>query len=211
MRSMVGEPHHKSLPEKWWGSLRSTHPTFQQKLSRHVEGREDAVDGQLRKLLLTVGWLALLGLTGCASHCSCGGAPNGQSCGSECCGPAGYCGEIPRFHPVPTQPVFAPRSYAAALYPQAAGAEAIPPGPATPLPAEKMPSASMSRPIPASPGVESKSSTHPAAPRQLEPSAVGGGSWVFSAPLPPALLRSTEPSVDVKADSPDNKGKQKQQ
>jgi ADP-heptose:LPS heptosyltransferase len=28
--ALVGEPHHENSPEKWWGSLRSTHPTTAQ-------------------------------------------------------------------------------------------------------------------------------------------------------------------------------------
>ena len=32
------EPHHKNLPDKWWGSLRSTHPTVAGDLSARRAG-----------------------------------------------------------------------------------------------------------------------------------------------------------------------------
>ena len=82
-----------------------------------------AMDGQFRKLLLAARCLALLATAGCGRLGLCGRC---QPCDPGGAGPAGYCGEIPRFHPVPTQPVFAPRSYAVATYPRAAGVEQLP-------------------------------------------------------------------------------------
>jgi hypothetical protein len=51
--------------------------------------------------------------------------------------------------------------------------------------------------------MEPKSAADPAAPRQLDATASAPGSWVFDPPLPDALLRKTEPSVEVKSETPD--------
>jgi hypothetical protein len=158
--------------------------------------------GQLRKTLLAAGGVALLAAAGCA-HSGCCGGQVCQPCDPESVGPAGYCGEIPRFHPVPTQPVFAPRAYAVAVYPQPAGAEVLPPGLETPTPSGKPSSGSGPSTLPPPLGEPSKSPAEPAAPRQLDLTANTSGSWVFAPPLPAAALRNAEPSVEVKSDTPD--------
>jgi hypothetical protein len=161
---------------------------------------------------IAVGCLLVLVLTGCGGHCLCGGAARGRGCGSECVGPAGYCGEQPRFHPVPTEPVFAPRSYAVAVFPPAAQGEEVPRGPATPLPSGKASSGRVEPvpvPMPAPPLTESKVPPERAAPQRLDVAANGTSSWVFAPPLPATILRKDEPSVEVKSDPADKAAAQK--
>ena len=187
------------------------------------------MNGRIARLarLLAAGGCLLLSLPGCqCSWQSCcellqrwpdaadesGPAPGGRLCsrcgrpipggvagGEEAGTPAAYYNH-PRFHPVPTQPVFTPRCDMMAATPGNRGMDSL----------ESDPSNPMLRPIPSTPGGRPEEIPVPlpalprteqgaSVPAQLVKTSPESSSWLFASPT--QLRRIKDPEADSLSDS----------
>lgn len=189
----------------------------------HTPGRlcaaaEDTMVADNRKRIrwAAIGCLLLLALAGCrrlaTKPCPAPHRASGAPCDCGSCpsisGPEA-CQVVPRFHPVPTRPVFSPVGQCAATLPPPAASRddqspAAPPARAVPggrvVPPPPTPEA-----IPSPPPAESEKSQDPAAPQRLGTASPGFPSWLFAPPNTVSASRKMDPVVELKTD-PSAKG-----
>ena len=155
-------------------------------------------------------WLVLSGCACCSRPCGFwdrwpdeGNSPDaackpGASAGGPTL-PDGYYNH-PRFHPVPTQPVFTPR-----IEPLVTSQPELPSGPENVPPGvpNRLPPAIVPEPIPAPaplPPVPSSNTSGPPSGR-VAASSADAGSWLFSPATQQSASRHKEPSVELTSDS----------
>ena len=111
----------------------------------------------------------------------------------------------PRFHPVPTQPVFGPRTESlAACSNQKGTPDGSAPGAPKGVPSPSVPSSPKSgpelMPLPPTPPNPPTTKRGDAAPERLAVAPADGSSWIFAPSLPPSAVGLTEPKVEVKTE-----------
>jgi hypothetical protein len=128
--------------------------------------------------------------------CACGKAGGPAAEGQAA--PEGYYNH-PRFHPVPTQPVFTPRldPLAAARPNHVDLQEDDPLSVPNRLPEPAKPEAI---PIPP-PGPAESGNKGQASPDRLATTSADTSTWLFSPPLPPSAGRGKKPAVEAQSDS----------
>lgn len=158
----------------------------------------------------TSAWMALLSLVavmGCQRpwgvlfhRHDC--APSGQAASQESPDNANFSlRDYPRFHPVPTQPVFTPRGHFApsGLGKELAKQKATEPE-GSPTELKTLPPQPMAAvPLPPEP-TEIDNPVLPAVPSRLNPTSSDQSGWVFRPGIPEAALKKMDPSVELKQD-----------